>query len=361
VPRVHIIATGGTIAMTHDEQTGGAIVALSGADFLHRLTSQAGAGLPQLTSEEYGPLPSSHFTVEHLWGLRERVASVLRNPFSSRRRVSEFAADGIVIIHGTDTLEETAYLLDLTVSGDKPVVVTGAMRTASEPGYEGMANLLAAVRVAAAPEARGLGTLVVLNDEIHTARDVTKTHSQSLDTFQSPFWGPLGRVEAERITIARRTERQIILCPRLEPRVYLFKLAIGMDAEPLRHATALGARGAVIESFGGGRVPPWWLEAIQEATAQGIAVVIATRCPAGRVHDRYGFAGSYRDLVKAGCLFADGLNGQKARIRLMAALGTGGDLQRAKGLFSGQQVGSEPGQPNRTTGKRSQDRLERAQ
>jgi L-asparaginase len=331
--RVHIIATGGTIAMAHDEKAGGAVVALSGTDFVQRLDSQAGAGLPQLTSEEYGPLPSSHFTIEHLWGLRERVVDLLRDPSSSRRRVSDTPVDGIVIIHGTDTLEETAYLLDLTVPEDRPVVITGAMRISSDPGYEGTANVLAAVRVAAAPDARGLGTLVVLNDEIHAARDVTKTHSQSLDTFQSPFWGPLGRVEADRITFARRIERQLISCPSLEPRVYLFKLAVGMEAELLRHVVAQGARGVVIESFGGGRVPPWWLAAIGEAIVQGVAVVITTRCPAGRIYDPYTFAGAYHDLQRAGCLFADGLNGPKARLRLMAALGAAKDLQEAKRLF----------------------------
>lgn len=321
--RVHIIATGGTIAMAHDEKTGRATPALSGADFLQRLLSQASPGLP-LTSEEYGPLPSSHFTVEHLWGLRERVAAVLSWP----------DVDGVVLTHGTDTLEETAYLLDLTVPGDKPMVLTGAMRVASEPGYEGIANLLAAVRVAASAEARGLGALVVMNDEVHAARDVAKMHSQSIDAFQSPFWGPLGRVEADRIAITRRMERRLLLCPRLEPRVYLLKLAVGMDAEPLRQAVALGARGVVIESFGGGRVPPWWLEAIEEAIAQGVAIVIATRCPAGRIYDRYGYVGAYHDLVRAGCLFAEGLNGPKARLRLMAALGAARDLQEAKRLFA---------------------------
>jgi len=330
--------------MAHDEKAGGAVVALSGADFLQQLNAHTGSPLPELTSEEYGPLPSSHFTIEHLWGLRERVAQLSRNPFSSTlsaplrgpsgKGVSESPVDGIVIIHGTDTLEETAYLLDLTVPGDMPIVVTGAMRISSDPGYEGVANILAAVRVAAAPEARALGTLVVLNDEIHAARDVTKTHSQSLDTFQSPYWGPLGRVEADRITIARRIERQVMACPRLEPSVYLFKLAVGMDAELLRHVVAQGARGVVIESFGGGRVPPWWLEAIREAIARGVTVVIATRCPAGRIHDPYTFAGAYHDLLRVGCLFADGLNGPKARLRLMAALGAARDLTEARTLFT---------------------------
>lgn len=328
--RIHIIATGGTIAMAHDDQAGGAVVTLSGADFC-RLLGQASPVLPQLTSEEYGPLPSSHFTLEHLWGLREQVVAAFRQPVSGQDKVA-----GVVIIHGTDTLEETAYLLDLTVAEDKAVVVTGAMRIASEPGFEGMANVLAAVRVAAAPEVRGLGTLVVLNDEIHAARDVTKTHSQSLDTFQSPFWGPLGRVEADRIILSRRIERQLISCPRLEPKVYLFKLTVGADAELLYHALSLGARGVVIESFGGGRVPPWWLEAIRGAIADGLTVVIATRCPAGRIYDPYTFAGAYHDLLRAGCLFADGLNGPKARLRLMAALGAAHTVQEARTLFTTQ-------------------------
>ncbi|MGC8786608.1 MAG: asparaginase [Anaerolineae bacterium] len=309
---IHLIATGGTIAMAHDEKAGGAVLALRGADFLSQIISQAGPSLPQVSTEEYGPLPSSHFTIEHLWGLRERVAQVLQRP----------EVDGVVLTHGTDTLEETAYLLDLTVPGDKPIVLTGAMRLASDPGYEGIANLWAALRVAASPEARGLGALVVMNDEIHAARDVTKTHSQSTDTFRSPFWGPLGRVEAERVVITRRIERDVIPCPRLEPRVYLFKLAVGMDAELLRHAVRLGARGIVIESFGGGRVPPWWLEAIQEAIAQGVVVMITTRCLSGPIYDRYTFAGAYHDLQRVGCLFADGLNGPKARLRLMVLLGT---------------------------------------
>ncbi len=324
MPRVHIVATGGTIAMAQHEPAAGAILALTGNDLMSKLVSQPGLALPAITSEEYGPLPSSHFTLEHLWGLCECVSA------SSR----ETGVDGVVVTHGTDTLEETAYLLDLTVPGDKPVVVTGAMRLASEVGYEGIANLVAAVRVAAWPEARGLGTLVVMNDEIHAARDVTKIHSQSLDTFGSLFWGPLGRVEVTSITIARRIQRQVLQCSRLEPKVYLFKLAVGMDAEMLRQAVKLGARGIVVESFGGGRVPPWWLEAIQEAIAHGVAVVIATRCPSGAVFDRYGFVGAYHDLVHAGCLFAHELNGPKARLRLMAALGAARSLQEARELFA---------------------------
>jgi L-asparaginase len=190
-------------------------------------------------------LPSSHFTLETLCAIRERVAA----------RVAESGVDGVVLTHGTDTLEETAYLLDLTVPGEKPIVLTGAMRAASDVGYEGLANLQAAVRVAAAPRARGLGTVVVLNDEIHAARYVTKTHTLNPATFQSPGWGPVGRVEGDAVIVVRRPERQVLPWRGLEPKVGLLKLAVGLEADPLEDALARGVRGVVLEALGGGRVP----------------------------------------------------------------------------------------------------------
>lgn len=314
--RIHIIATGGTIAMAHDDSAGGAVLSLGGSDFMERILHQTTLRLPDVGHEEYGPLPSSHFTIEHLWGLRERVRTVVNEP----------DVDGVVITHGTDSLEETAYLLDLTVPTDKPMCLTGAMRVASQPGYEGIANLIAALRAASSAAARGLGALVVLNDEIHAARDVTKMHTQSPDTFGSPSWGPIGRVEAEEVVITRRIERDIIACDRLEPRVCLVKLAVGMDASLLHAALALGVRGVVVEAFGGGRVPPWWLEAMKAAIHGGVAVAVTTRCPSGRLFDPYRYEGAYHDLQDLGCLLAHELNGQKARLRLMAALPLARDL-----------------------------------
>jgi len=322
--RIHIVATGGTIAMAQDSGAGGAVLSLRGSDFVERMMDLAAPGLPNVTQEEYGPLPSSHFTVDHLWGLRERVRAAVNDP----------DVDGVVITHGTDSLEETAYLLDLTLPTDKPMCVTGAMRVASQPGYEGMANLIAAVRAASSPAARGLGALVVLNDEIHAARDVTKMHTQSLGTFRSPFWGPIGRVEAEDIVITRRVERDIIVCDRLESGVYLFKLAVGMDANLLQEAIGLGSRGVVVETFGGGRVPPWWLDAMRAALHARVAVVVTTRCPAGRLYDPYRYTGAYRDLQDLGCLFAHELNGQKARLRLMAALSLARDLRELENIWN---------------------------
>jgi L-asparaginase len=314
-PYVAVVTTGGTIAMEHDEAAGGAVPQLGASDFAAALPSD----VPRLCTEEIVNLPSSHFTLETLEQIRDRVGDLAGEP----------NVLGVVITHGTDTMEETAYLLDLTVAAEKPIVLTGAMRTASDVGYDGFANLLAAVRVAAAPEAHGLGTVVVFNDEIHAARRVTKMHTLSPATFQSPAWGPIGRVEGGAVVVDYRPGRESLLWRGLEPRVPLLKLSVGARPALLEAALERGARGVVIEALGSGRVPPWWLTAIREAREGGVPVVIASRCPSGRVWDSYGYVGAYRSLLDLGCLFAESINGQKARIRLMlvlAAAETGEDI-----------------------------------
>jgi L-asparaginase len=305
--------------MQHDSEAGGAVPVLGAADF----TTALPPGLPELRTEELVNLPSSHFTLETLQAIRERVVALMAEPDVA----------GVVITHGTDTLEETAYLLDLTVPGEKPVVVTGAMRTASDAGYEGYANLLASVRVAAAPQAGGLGALVVLNDEIHAAHYVTKTHTLSTATFQSPGWGPVGRMEGDTVVVARRPERRVLPWRGIEPNVDLIKLVVGMGTDMLDEALARGVRGVVIEALGGGRVPHWWLPAIERARSQSVAVVIASRCPSGRVWDAYGYPGAYHSLIERGCLFAEGLNGQKSRIKLMVVLAAAQDADQVDRLW----------------------------
>lgn len=323
---VHVLTTGGTIAMKHDEAAGGAVPALKSEDFLRKLPG----GVTELEWDEYCNLPSAHFTVETIWGLRTRVAAL----------VEDDEVQGVVVTHGTDTMEETAYLLDLTVDTDKPMTLTGAMRTASDEGYEGMANLSAAIRVAASESARDLGALVVMNQEIHSARHVTKTHTQSVETFRSLGHGPLGRVDGDRVVVDRRVARQHIPCSGLEPDVHLIKLAVGMDDTFLRQLMNKKAAGVIIEALGGGRVPHWWMPTIREAVQLGMAVVVASRCPSGRVYDGYGYEGAYKDLIQAGVVFAEGLNGQKARIKLMVALGSGLRKEDIQALYSG--VPSEP-------------------
>jgi L-asparaginase len=308
--QITILTTGGTIAMTHTDAADGAIPILGGADFL----ASVPRNLAEIRVEEFGNLPSAHFTIDHLWDLSRRIATLI-----AREDV-----DGVVVTHGTDTLDESAYLCDIAIDTRKPIVFTGAMRAASDPGYEGIANLIAAIRVAASDDACGCGALVVFNDEIHCARDVTKTHTTALETFLSPEFGPIGRVYADRAVIARQpTRREFIPATRLEANVHLMKLTVGMSAGLLEYLVdVVGARGIVLETLGGGRVPPLWLPAIERAIRGGTAIVITSRVGAGRTIDRYGYAGAHRDLAQIGCWFADGLNGQKARVKLMAALGT---------------------------------------
>lgn len=306
--------------MKQDEAAGGAIPALGGRDLLALLSEHIG----EIEVEEYCNLPSAHFTLDTMWGLRERVAELTKDD----------RVQGIVITHGTDVMEESAYLLDLTVDTDKPIVLTGAMRTVSEVGYEGIANLLASAQVAASDAARGLGTLLVMNQELHAARHVTKTHTQSVDTFKSPPWGPLGRIDGDKVVVERRIARQYIPCARLNQSVHLIKLSVGVDDGLLRYLIDRGVAGVVIEALGGGRVPPWWMPTIREVVESGTVAVVASRCPAGRVYDGYGYEGAYKDLVKAGAVFAEGLNGQKARIKLMVALAEPRDRDGIQQLYS---------------------------
>ncbi len=304
---VVVLSTGGTIAMQHDANLGGAVPQLGAAELAQALPPD----LAEIELGEIVKLPSSHFGLDTLWQIRGAVAETLERP----------EVDGVVVTHGTDVLEETALLLDLTLGSPKPVVLTGAMRTVTQVGYDGYANLAAAVRVAACPQARDLGTLVVLNGEVHAARFVTKTHTLSLDTFQSPGWGPIGRVEGERVIVGSRVRPRFIDVPALETRVELFKLTVGGRPDGLEDGLRRGVRGVVIEALGGGRIPPWWFPTIHRAIADGVTVVVGSRCPAGRVWDPYGYPGAVRDSVEAGCLLAKGLNGQKARLKLMVVLG----------------------------------------
>lgn len=307
---VTVITTGGTIASKHGPVVPGAVPSLKGEDFLAQLN--LGRTDIAVSFEEYTNLPSSHITPMMALDLAQRVDSLLLSP----------DIDGIVITHGTDTLEETAYLLDLTISSPKPVVITGSMRTATAVGYDGIANLSGAIRVAASPDARDLGTLVVFNEEIHAASEVQKVHSLALNAFGSPATGPLGRVDGERVQILRRpTNRLYIPCARLEERVDLVITAQGLDDRPLRAAIEEGVAGVAIAALGSGRVPPWWLPTIQEAISKRIAVAITTRCLSGTCYDDYGYVGAYHDLRRLGVLFAQGLSPVKARIKLMVALG----------------------------------------
>ncbi|HEY0737094.1 MAG TPA: asparaginase [Herpetosiphonaceae bacterium] len=303
------LTTGGTIAMKRGPMVGGAVPSLKGQDFLSLLPRNE----YQVVFEEFANLPSSHLTTPMIVELIRRVEARVQLPDVA----------GVVLTHGTDTLEETAYLLDLTIATSKPIVVTGAMRTANAVGYDGIANLAAAIRIAGSEAAQDQGVLVAFNEQIFAAAQVQKVHSQALGAFAAPSGGPLGStVSGAPVFFQRAGQRQSIPLNRLEEPVDLLVVTQGCDDRLLRAAIESGARGIVIEALGSGRVPPWWLPLIQNARARGIPVVITTRAAAGDLGDEYGYVGAYHDLRRLGCLFAPGLNGPKARVKLMLALGS---------------------------------------
>jgi len=313
--------TGGTISMKHDEALGGAVPALSGEEILAHDPELAQLGNVEVVN--FGRLAGPQVTPRHMWELSEQIREHLRRPEVS----------GVVVTHGTDTLEETAFFLDLRHHSDKPVIVIGAMRNASELSYDGPANVRAAMRVAIDEGARGQGVFVLLNETIHAAAYATKMDTQAIETFQSPVFGPLGIVDKDRVFFARLLKfRQTIDTERLEERVDLFQMYAGADGRFIDAAREQGAQGIVIEGTGRGNVPPMTLPAIQRAIDAGLPVLISTRCAQGRVLDTYAYEGSGRDLRNRGVIFAGNLTGPKARILLMLALGITNDPLRLRQL-----------------------------
>lgn len=325
--KVVVVSTGGTIAMKVVPGQG-VVPALSGADLIGAVPQLE--SLAEIEVREHCNIPSPHMTPAVMFTLAQRIEAVLAEP----------EVDGVVVTHGTDTLEETSYLLDLMIDNDKPVVVTGAMRSASGVGPDGPANILAAVRTAASPQARGLGVLVVLNDEINAAREVTKTHSANPDTFCAPAWGPLGYADSDRVLIRRLRPRHTRLRPaELVDDVHLLRLTSGYDSRILRFLIAQGVKGIVLEGFGRGNVPPAILPGVREALATGIPVVLTTRCGNGRVYCEYGYEGSSTELAKLGVILAGDMLGVKARLKLMLAVSLGLTGQALARVFEEEMTG----------------------
>ncbi|MFD1436633.1 asparaginase [Kroppenstedtia eburnea] len=320
--RITIITTGGTIAMAEDERTGD--VRPLGSEGLQRVLPLLSRYGVQVKMDHFCNLPSPHITPQWMHRIGQRVIHHLSRP----------DVDGVVVTHGTDTLEETAYYLDLTLPGDLPVILTGAMRSQNELGADGPLNLVNAVRVASHPKARGKGTLVVFNDEIHAARWVTKTHTSNVATFQSPSQGPVGTITKKDILFHQSLSRGRVF-PHLPPveGVYLVKAAAGTDDLLIQAALQAQARGLVVEALGQGNLPPAMLPGLRKVVGSGIPTVLVSRCHHGFVEDTYGYDGGGKQLKEWGIIFANGLNGQKARIQLMAALHVSRDPARLQTFF----------------------------
>lgn len=321
-PRVVAVTTGGTISMLSEPGAPGAVPRLTGHDLLERVP-----GLDRIADVEvveFGRHPGPHMTIDLMWRLR---ATVLREIGRG--------ATGIVVTHGTDTIEETAYLLDRSLHPGAPVTITGAMRNASELSWDGPANLMAAVRVAAAPAAHRRGVMVVMDDRIVQGSEVVKTHADEAGTFQSPNWGPLGIVDRDSVLFYRESRRKPALTPEapVQP-VDLVKIVAGADSRLIEASLDSGAAGIAVEALGRGNVPPAVLPGIRRWIDARLPVVVTSRSLRGRVLDTYAYLGGGQALHEMGVIFADHLTGQQARIELMLALGSHGtDLAKVRETF----------------------------
>jgi len=314
VPRVAVIFTGGTISSAFDPAVGGNVPTLDGSAIL-ALTPGVDA-VADIVAIDRGRKPASHFSWDDLLDVGRTLRHKLEDP----------AIDGAVVVQGTDTIEETAFCWDLLIEGPKPVVVTGAMRASDQPGFDGPANLLDAIRVAASPEARDVGVVVSLGGTIEPADDVIKMHASALDTFASPNGGSLGRVGPSGVTVLRRrVGRRHVATERGAGRVDLVVAGVAMDGS-LIEAAAAGADGIVIAATGAGNTDPRILSAAQRAIASGIPVAHATRCPSGRASGAYAFPGGGAEWLRAGAIPVGHLCAIKARVAL--ALGIGAGLDR---------------------------------
>ena len=321
-PRVVLLATGGTIASRHDPALGRTVASQRAEALLAALPGRLDD--VDVEIENLATMPSFDMTLDFAFALARRIAALCRQPDVS----------GVVVTHGTDTMEETSWLADLLLDGEAPAVFTGAQRAADDPQSDGPHNLLDALRVAGSPLARGIGAVVCFNGAIHAARDVTKVHTSAVETFQSYERGALGEVDGSRVIARRRPGlRRTFEVDRLQTDVALFRLAIGIDLAPLDDLVARAPAGLVIEGFGRGNGPRALASRVRDAVAGGCVVVMTSRCPTGRVEPIYGGGGGGRDLADAGALFGGDLKGAKLRLLLMVLLGQTRDRTEIEALL----------------------------
>jgi L-asparaginase len=312
LPSVVVVSTGGTIAMRPDPATGKLVPAISGDELVELL---AWPEAPPLELDDFAHVPSFDMHGELALALARRVAEQARR--------TDIA--GIVVTHGTDTMEESVYLAELLLDSELPVVFTGAQRGADQPDSDGPRNFRDAIRVAASPQARGRGAMIAFAGELHAAREARKVDTSGLKAFGSPGYGPIGHVDDEAVVFQRRPERrQPLPPPERMGAVDLIRLHAGSDSRFLVASVESGAGAIVLEATGRGNANDQVVAGVRVATAAGVAVVVCSRCVEGRVEPVYGRGGG-RDLAEAGALFAGDLAGPKARVLLQLALGGGLD------------------------------------
>ncbi len=318
MPRVHIVSLGGTIAMTGSGGHPGVVPRLDAHDLVAAVPGLS--DVAQVSAESFLRVPGAHLRIEEILDLARHLTSL--------------EADGVVVTQGTDTIEETAFVLDLVADLPVPVVVTGAMRNPELPGADGPANLLAAVTVAADPGARGV--LVVFDEQIHAARYVEKTHTSRPDAFRSPSAGPLGEVTEGEVRWLWPAPPRVVVSDVATPipRVPMLDTWLGDDGAVLEAVLSTRPDGLVVRAMGAGHVPLALVEPLTSAAEQ-IPVALTSRTGSGRPYRHtYGFPGSETDLLSRGLLWGGGLAPHKLRLLLTLGLAAGWDRQRLSAAIS---------------------------
>jgi L-asparaginase len=311
---IHLLFTGGTISMQRDPVAGGNVPTYGGEALV-----QFARGLDALGPyriENWAMVPACHLGPDRMWEMRGRIREIAQSG----------EVQGIVITHGTDTIEESAYLLDRTLDRSIPVAITGAMRTSSDPGWDGPRNLLDAAAVAASDQSAGRGVMVVFNGKVFAGRTAVKVHATDLDAFAAPHAAPIGRVEDGCVEYAQKRESGEAGKPlgpsKLSARVALIPMVVGDEGSMLDLARPTHD-GVVVEAFGSGNVPPGAVPAIGRWIQEGKPVVLASRTPLGVVTPLYAFEGGGSRLVAMGAIPAGPRTPSQARMELMLALSSG--------------------------------------
>lgn len=322
--KIYMIFTGGTISMKVDDVSHTVKPALSADQIMQTLLESKYYN--KLEVIEFSEVPSPSITNQMMMDIANIIRKICKEEHPS----------GFVVIHGTDTLEETAFFLDTVIDTEVPIVVTGSMKSSSELGFDGVNNLTSSILVADSTKSRGRGVLVVMNDQINAASEVTKTNTLTLDTFKSLDYGPVGIVDNHEVMFYRSMnyKRSNVIVDTISKDVYLVKAYASCDSSIIEFLLTKEIDGLVIEALGRGNVPETMIPGIQACLDNNIPVVIVSRCPSGRVLDSYGYKGGGKYLTNMGCILAPSLNGQKARILLMLALEKSNDISYIKQVFN---------------------------
>ena len=317
--KILVLHTGGTISMQADSS--GAVVTSSDNPMNHVSNPLEGI---QVHTLDFFNLPSPHIKPKHMLALYQKIKEEAAN------------YDGVVITHGTDTLEETAYFLDTMEVPHMPIVLTGAMRSSNELGSDGVYNYLSALRVASDDRAADKGVLVVMNDEIHAAKYVTKTHTTNVGTFQTPTHGPLGLITKREILYFKTAESRVRFdLNHIQGLVPIISAYAGMTDELIDMLDLEQLDGLIIQAFGAGNIPKETAQKLESLLQKGIPVALVSRCFNGIAEPVYAYQGGGVQLQKAGVFFVKELNAQKARLKLLIALNAGLTGQALKDYMEG--------------------------